>query len=96
MRPGSRDRKLPAHPGARRNPNILQGQGQQTGGYLFAAGDDDVIFPSVRQFRRLIAVSHKLIRRPRHGRHHDGYLISRSDLPLYPGGNMGDAFHICD
>ena len=46
------DRHLPALPRARRNAHVLQHDGQQPGGHLFARGDDGVIFARDRRASR--------------------------------------------
>ena len=78
------DRDLPALPGARLDPDLLQGDGEQAGGHLLAGRDDGVVFPGVVQRRELLAPADQLVGGAGHGGDDDGDLVAGVVLALHP------------
>ncbi len=93
------DRQLPSLPGARIDVEVLQRDGEQSGGDLLAGGDDGVIFASVENPAFLegrLAPGDQLIGDAGHRRNHDGDLMAGVDLALDVARDIADAVDIGD
>jgi hypothetical protein len=67
---GGPDRDLPALPGTGLYTDRLQGDGQQSGGDLFARSHYGVVFAGVMHRRRIAAPFHQFVGLAGHRRHH--------------------------
>src|SRR5208283_1437627 len=90
------DGDLPALPGARLHPPLLQRDRQQAGGDLLAGRHHGVVFARVVQRRQLLAPGDELVGGAGHGGDHDGDLVSRVDLALDAVGHGADAGQVGD
>jgi hypothetical protein len=90
------NRQLPALPGARGDPHLLQDDGEQPGAHLLARGDHGVIFTRVVHGSRLPAPFDELVGGAGHGRHDNGDLMAGVDLALDVLRDVTDAVEIGD
>ncbi len=87
-------RDLPAGPGARIDPDLLQRDRGQPAGDLLAGRDHGVVFPRVVQRRQGLAPADQLVGDARHRRHHDRHLVPGIHLPLDPARHVADAVEV--
>ena len=78
------------------HPEILQCQRHQSGGYLFAGGNDDVVFAGIVHPAHLAGPIDQLIGRAGHRRDNDRNLVAGIDLLLDPAGGVLDPLDIAD
>src|SRR5262249_43554043 len=90
------DRDLPAEPGTRIQPEILQCQRHEPGGHLLAGRDDDVILARIVQLAHLPRPIDELVGRAGHGRDEDGNFTAGLRLPLDAQGGVPDALKVGD
>jgi hypothetical protein len=87
---------LPAVPRPRRYAEVLERQGEQAAGHLFAGGDHRVVFPGIVKRRRLGDPFGQLIGDPGHGGNHHGDLMAVIDRRLDPLGHGLDTVDIAN
>jgi 2-polyprenyl-6-hydroxyphenyl methylase/3-demethylubiquinone-9 3-methyltransferase len=89
-------RDLPALPGARVLPQLLQGDGGEAGGDLLAGGNHRVVFPRVEERREGLAIADELVGHPGHGGDDDRHLMALVGLGLHPPRHIPDPVEIGD
>ena len=96
MRIVGQDRDLPALPGARRNADILQHDGEQPGSDLFARRHDRIIFARIVQHGSLAAPGDEFVGLAGHRRNHDRDLMAGLHLAFDVARDVADALDIGD
>src|SRR4029077_16653661 len=76
------NRELPAEPGTRVDPEILQGERQQAGRDLLPRSNDDIVVARVMEAAHLARPIDQLVGGPRHRGNDDRYFIATVDLAL--------------
>ncbi|CAH1659911.1 hypothetical protein CHELA20_53138 [Hyphomicrobiales bacterium] len=90
------DGNLPPHPGARGHPHLLQDDGKEACGDLFARGDHGIILARVMQRRRFAAPADELVGFPRHGRYDDSNIMPGVGLAFDMASDVTDAIDVGD
>jgi hypothetical protein len=91
---GSNDWQLPTLPRPRRDPDRLQRDGEQARRDLLARCHHGIVFTGVMQRRRFATPFHKPVGGSRHGRDHDGDLMTGVDLTLDMACDVADPLDI--
>jgi hypothetical protein len=84
------DGDLPALPGARRNAEAVENDGEETGGDLLARGDHGVVFALLEQRVGLRAPADELVGLAGHRGDHHSDVEPFADLPFHMGGDVLD------
>ena len=75
---------------------FLQNNGEKTGGYLFAGGDNGVVFAPVAKLCGLLAPAYKFVGLACHGGDHDRDVMAFAPLARDVPCNLANALYVRD